>query len=235
MASNSGTFSVTAETLVGIDLARNLPGADRAALAGCCHGLVYEEGQIIVSPDDRDRAVYFVVTGSVRVAHYAGSGREVIFRELRPGAMFGELAAIDNEARSAHVLAGKQTRLVRIAQRDFLGLLERNGEINRALMTHLTRLVRLLSERVFEKDTYKVDARIHREILRQAEQNEIDNQAVIEHHSDERLAHVVGTDRSAVNKALRRLQREKLLDKRPGRMTVPDVAALRRLVESEEA
>ena len=49
--------------------------------------------------------MYFVVEGEVRATSYSLEGKEVIFRDIVAGEMFGEYAAIDGRPRAADVVA----------------------------------------------------------------------------------------------------------------------------------
>jgi hypothetical protein len=53
---------------------------------------------------DDSRGVMFVIRGKVRTIWLSSAGRKVSFRDLGPGAIFGELSAIDGEPRSANDL-----------------------------------------------------------------------------------------------------------------------------------
>jgi CRP-like cAMP-binding protein len=53
------------------------------------------------------------------VAFYSDSGKDVIFPELRPGRMFGELSAIDCQQRSAHGHALNDTAVVVLSSEIF--------------------------------------------------------------------------------------------------------------------
>lgn len=57
----------------------------------------------IINRESDSRDVYFVVEGRVRVVNFSMSGREISFDEREAGAVFGELAALDGEPRSATV------------------------------------------------------------------------------------------------------------------------------------
>ena len=98
------TEQPTAETLSGIEFFRGLARDDRQALASRCHAHRYAAKQQVVSHADESTDVYFIVSGHVRVTIYSVSGKEVTFRDLGAGEMFGDLAAIDGKPRSATVV-----------------------------------------------------------------------------------------------------------------------------------
>ena len=72
----------------------------------------FVRGQCILTHGERSTAVYFLTEGRVRATLYSPTGREVSYQDLKPGEMFGELAALDQLPRSMHVIgltAGSHT------------------------------------------------------------------------------------------------------------------------------
>src|ERR1044072_7476223 len=90
--------------LIRVKLLQDLPMRDLAALSALCAWRSYDRGQEVISQDSGNHDVFFVINGRVRVTIFALSGREVSFRDLAPGASFGELSAIDGQRRSASVV-----------------------------------------------------------------------------------------------------------------------------------
>ena len=76
---------------------------------------------IIDHLDDSDE-VFFLLTGNARVTIRSEDGRAVSFRELGPGATFGEYAAIDGRSRSASVEARSACLVASIAAGTFRNL-----------------------------------------------------------------------------------------------------------------
>jgi len=232
----AASFTVTADTLGAISLFTHLDRQPREAIARQCAGRTYQPGEEVVSMTDTQHHVYFIVSGCVKVAVYSHSGREVVFRNMEASAMLGELAAIDDEPRSAYVYAVERSAVVVLSRARFLALLASDAQIAMGVMRHLVRLVRLLSQRVFEHDALKVGSRIHSELLRMADAR-TRNGNLVEIRpapTDEAIARVIGTNRAAVNRELSKLRKSKLLEKRAGCLRILDLAALSRLAERHE-
>ena len=58
-------------------------------------------GEEILSYRAPSAEVFFLAAGKVRVIIYSVEGKAVLFTDLKAGATFGEIAAIDREPRSA--------------------------------------------------------------------------------------------------------------------------------------
>ena len=116
-------FNLNTESLVGIGIFRQADATKRQQIAKAARGFVYRAGAEIISLRDSTDDVYFIVSGTVRVAVYSGSGKEVIFRQMGAGQMFGELAAIDGAPRSAQVVATSETTIASLSAVDFQRLI----------------------------------------------------------------------------------------------------------------
>ena len=77
------------ETLSGIELFESLSPDDLEALARRCRWRRYTANQQIVEKMDQTTDVFFIVRGKVRAVIYSLSGKEVTFRDISYGGMFG--------------------------------------------------------------------------------------------------------------------------------------------------
>ena len=64
-----------------------------------------KSGRTLVSHGANSTNVYVVLKGRVQVTLFSLAGREIILRDLAESDMFGELAAIDDQPRSASIVA----------------------------------------------------------------------------------------------------------------------------------
>jgi len=224
----------SANTLDGIELFQTLTAAKRRAVAQQCHWRRFTAGQHIVGRRDTTRDVFFVVAGRARATSYSLAGKEVSYREIGAGDMFGEFSAIDGEPRSADVVALSDCLVAALSNSVFWQILRDHPEIAAATLKRLTRQIRVLTERVFEFSALAVNNRIHAELLRLARDHMSgDNAAVIRPaptHAE--LASRLSTHREAVTRELNELARAGLLERRGGALHISDIARLQRMVES---
>ena len=97
--------------LGSISLLKDLDKATIERLEEISDWYWYPEGELIFDRTDHGSEVYLIVEGSVRIVGHAKSGQEVAFVDLHAGQYFGELSAIDGEARSATLYALKESVL----------------------------------------------------------------------------------------------------------------------------
>ena len=107
------------EVLRKVPLFAGLGEADLTAFAELTRERSYPKGSVIVFEDDPGDALYLVAAGQVKVVIIAEDGREVILSVLGEGSFFGEMAVIDDEPRSAHVIAMEDSQLIVLRREDF--------------------------------------------------------------------------------------------------------------------
>ncbi len=223
----------TAETLAGIELFRSLSADDRRAVAARCQLHHFSPDQVVVHEQDQTKDVYFIVSGLVRATMFSVSGKEVSFRDMGPGDVFGDLAAIDDMPRSLSVVTLQDSVALSMSPAVFWEVVEIYPSVSQAELKRLTALIRLLSERVFEFSAMGVKNRIHAELLRLAkEQSPEDNTAEIRpapKHAE--IANRISTHREAVTRELNHLEQAGLIERPSGAIVIRDLARLAEMVK----
>jgi CRP/FNR family transcriptional regulator, cyclic AMP receptor protein len=223
----------TPDTLLGIGIFRSLDNGARASIARHCHTYRYPAQHDIVRNQDTSDDVYFVIGGKVRATIFSRIGKEVAFRDMGAGEMFGDLSAIDGRPRCANVITLEESVLLNMRSSAFQDLLRSYPEVAFAVLCGLTELVRHLSDRVVEFSTLGVNNRIHAELLRLAKEYPGDGAVVeITHpptHAD--IASRVSTRREAVTRELGRLSDMGLIERRGKSLVVRDLERLARMID----
>lgn len=187
-------------------------------------------GRTVIALGAASDDVYLVLEGTVRVAVCSVHGSEVILRDEGPGELFGELAALDGELRSASITAVSDCALASFSGAAFREAACATPETALWLARRLTRQIRHLTDKVFEGSTLRVSSRLHCELLRLCVPGEAPGTAVIDPaptHAD--LAARIGTHREAVTKELRYLVGRGIVAQARRRLTVLDLPALEQL------
>lgn len=215
-----------------LDLFKGLLDDKLSDLARGCRWRTYPTGRQIIGYQDSSQDVFFIVTGKVRVTIFSLAGKEVSYRDIEAGNTFGELAAIDGQMRSADVIALEDSLLGSMPAERFWETVNTHPEVAGALLRHLTGLIRLYSERIFEFSTIGVRNRIHAELLRLARAATDENLALISPaptHAE--IASRISTHREAVTRELNNLIRIGLLERASAGIQVLDVARLEQMVD----
>ena len=227
------TIEITAGSLAAVKLFYDLSLNDRKVVADKSRGMKFAAGDVITSHNDMDNDVYFIISGKVRIAIYSSSGKEVSFRDLPAGEMFGEIAAVDDKSRSAYVVTLYETTLAAMTAENFLWLMQLYPSVMNRTLEHFAQLVRLLSERVVEFSCLDVRNRLHAELLRLAWKNmDNSNTATISpapKHVE--LASRISTHREAITRELTQLALSGLIHKGKNWLRINDVVKLENMVQ----
>ena len=123
--------------LKGSEFFRDFPGADLAGIASLAAVVHLEPDEVVFEHGDEGDAFYIVVRGSIRITRGA---HELAVLGSREG--FGEMAILDQEARSATATAAEPSTLLRIDQDSFDRLIEQNPAVARGIYRVLTQRLR---------------------------------------------------------------------------------------------
>jgi CRP/FNR family transcriptional regulator, cyclic AMP receptor protein len=229
----SGSVQPSSLGLRGIALLEGVSAERLEALARVCAWRNYRAGQRIISRAAADRDVHLIVSGRVRVTTYSAAGRQVTFRDIAAGEVFGEVAAIDDMPRSADVVALESALTASMPPAAFRKLLREEPAVAERVLRRLASLVRRMSERVIDLSTLGVHNRIHAELLRLARESGVkQNIARIDpapKHAD--MASQVSTYREQVTRELSALAKAGIVGKDGRALLIRDVKRLETLVE----
>lgn len=185
----------------------------------------------VVSPDDISNDVFFLLDGRVQARLVTPGGNDAILRDLGPGAIFGELAAIDGGPRSAFVVAQTDCVLARVPGEVFRSVVTGTPAVADWMVRRLSTQIRDLTQRWFELSALQVRSRLHCELARMCGQD--DEPVVLDPSpSHAEFAARIGTHREAVTREMGYLTKSGILETEGRRrMIIRDPAALKRLAE----
>jgi CRP-like cAMP-binding protein len=163
----------------------------------------YPKNSVILFEDDPGDALYVVAQGQVKVVLIGEDGREVILSVLGAGEFFGEMALIDDEPRSAHVIAMEDSALLVLRREDFQGILRQSPGIALALLRELSRRLRRVDEKVGSLVLLDVNGRVAQLLLDLADEEKGDRiTRRLTHHT---IAQMIGSSRETVSRTMREL------------------------------
>ncbi|HZH10433.1 MAG TPA: Crp/Fnr family transcriptional regulator [Microvirga sp.] len=126
----------------------------------------FDPEEVIVDFDELSSDVYFLLSGEVRVLMRTASGKEVILNEMKPGEIFGELAALDGIKRSANVTALTRGEACVMPAAVFKELLFTNWPVSERLFCLMASRLRELNAKFMEQTVLDLRHRLYSELLR---------------------------------------------------------------------
>jgi CRP/FNR family transcriptional regulator, cyclic AMP receptor protein len=182
---------------------------------------------------DHSDACYIVRSGSFRVTREHSDGRAITLATLGPGDIFGELAMLDGEVRSASVEALSDGELLALPAGEVRALLARHPEISLKLVAALVRRLRGANERIARQSFQTVPSRVagvlSQLVAEEAPRGLVRGEVTIRMTQAD-LAQLAGTSRESVSRFLAELERAGVVRPGRGRVTVLAPEKLRNYV-----
>jgi CRP-like cAMP-binding protein len=214
----------TVEFLTTVPLFAGIDPAELAQLADVTREKQYPKGSVIVFEDDPGDALFIVREGRVKVVLVSEDGREVILGVLGVGEHFGELSLIDEQPRSAHVIAMEDSTLLVLRRDDFKRRVEQTPQLAWALLVELSRRLRRADGKIGGLVLLDVPGRIARLLLDAAADAGTDTiEKPLTHQT---IAQMIGASRETVSRAMSEFQEGGLITVARRRITVANRQAL---------
>lgn len=205
----------------------------RQELAGFSYVKRYASGDMIFTMGAPGQSMMAIAEGSVRVTMFTPSDREVTLSDLTTGDVFGEIAMLDGQERSANVKALTNCTMVVLERRALLDVLQRNPGLSIKLIELLCQRVRRSDERMIEIAFLDLPARLARLVLRLSVAPPASDDRPLSKlsQSQSELASMIGNTRENVNRCLRKWQKAELIDVKDGWLILKDRDRLETLAE----
>ena len=218
-----------AELLSRVPLFAELSGRDLERIAGVAVPRSYPPGVRVFHEGDNSDACYIVRSGDLRVTREHSDGRAIALATLAPGDIFGELAMLDGEARSASVETLSDVELVALPAADVRRMLRDHPEISVKLIVALTRRLRETNERVARQSFQTVPSRVAGVLAQLIAEEALPEgrEGVTVRMTQADLAQLAGTSRESVSRFLATLERAGVVAVGRGRVTVLEPRRLR--------
>jgi CRP-like cAMP-binding protein len=190
-----------------------------------------ERGATIFVKGDPGQGLMALVRGSVRISLPGAGGREVVLNRIRAGEVFGEMALLDGQARSADATAIEDCELLIIDRRNLLHLVHQKPEVAVKLLEVLCARVRQANAQVEDTMFMSLPVRLAKLLVRFSGADEPQARIAI---TQRELSQMIGVSREATNKQLRIWEKRGWLRLEHRTLTVLDRAALARVEEDDD-
>ena len=217
-------LGITVATLRTFSMFNGIPEDTLQAMA--CRAIIRRmaRGAAVVHADERIDFVYLILSGTLKVLVTDEQGREVIFGILGPGEPFGEMGVLDDNPRSATVVAMSPSQLVVIGKRDFRRFLDENPEVSRYVMRNLVQRLRRADRKIESLALFDVYGRVARLLLDMA-QSVNGERVVTQKIAKTDISKMVGASREMVSRVMSDLQHQGLIEQAHGRIVLHERSA----------
>ena len=182
-----------------------------------------QAGELLWTQDDPAGYGAFLVEGILGVEKVSVDGDRVVFTELKPGAVLGEMSCLDDQPHSATVKALTDSTVRVFTAGELNDQLSRHPEQMRQLLIKQNRRLRALTEKLLRVSTQSVHKRLAYWLCERGS-----GEIAITHHE---LAAQLATTRESVSKALGQFRRQQLIKSGRGFVEVVNPLGLASLVD----
>ena len=211
-------------TLLGrTDLFGSLSEEDRQSVAAQMREATYGSSQLIFGRGDPAEEMHLVVEGRVRLSVLSVEGRVLSFGHAGRGDIFGEIATLDGQARTADATALTRVTTMMLSRAPHRRLMETKPLLAHAAVAFLCRRLRATSEQIEAIALHTIEVRLARFLLaaialRGQDEAGMQPIALDLGMSQTELGLLLGASRSKVNEAMAALEKLGAVHRSEGRL-----------------
>ena len=217
----------------------DLTGPELDTLVAASTTRMYAPREVVFSEGDAGDATYAVSHGWLKVVATGPDGQQATLSLMGTGEAFGELAVLDGGPRSATVVALEPTLLLVLERARFHQLLQSSPSLAYKMLIVTARRLRRLSERVEDVEFLDVPARLAKKLTELAERHGTplgDGRVRVKMRLSQReLGGLINATRESINKHLKLLAENGLVEQKAGGELLVRPERLRELAEQGSA
>ena len=172
-------------------------------LSACATIRKIKGGTTIFSKDDPGTGLFAVSAGIVKIRVPSPDGREAVLNLVYAGEIFGEIALLDGQPRTADAVAMTDCELIAVDRRDFLALVREEPRIALTMITLLCARLRWAGQQFEEVVFLNLPGRLAKLLVRLGEKSPGSPGPRKLAITQRELSLLTGTSRESVNKQLR--------------------------------
>jgi CRP/FNR family cyclic AMP-dependent transcriptional regulator len=198
-------------------------------LASYAHTKSVSAGTRIFEKGDPGTSLFAVLRGTVRISNQSADGKDAVLNMISAGGIFGEIALLDGQPRTADAFAVSECELMQIDRRDFVPLVKANPEIALKLIEILCGRIRHTSEQVEDMTFLDLPGRLAKTLLWLTAQQGSSPAGKVSITQRE-IGQIIGMSRESTNKQLREWEDRKWVRLERGGVVVLDPGPLTEIV-----
>jgi CRP/FNR family transcriptional regulator, cyclic AMP receptor protein len=195
---------------------------------------IFSPRKLIFQKGDPGTSMMAVIRGRVKICTHSADGKELVLNIIDRGGLFGEIAVLDGEPRTADAVALEETDLLVLERRRLLPFLTANPEATLRLMVVICKRLRQTSDHLQDVLFLEAPSRLARWLLRLSETFGKPAPSGIRLDiklSQQQIGSLVGVSRESVNKHLGDWQKAGCIGVESGFITILDKDLLEEIAE----
>jgi CRP-like cAMP-binding protein len=188
-----------------------------------------KRGSTIFSKGDPGSGLVAVISGTVKISISSPDGRSAILNLIGPGEIFGEVAVLDGQARTADATANTNCEIFVIDRREFLPFVRSQPALAMKFIELLCARLRWTSDQVEQVILQDLPGRLASALIRLTERCKVAEGGLTIVATQQEISEMVGMTRESINKQLRAWAARKWVRLEHGAIVVLDLESLQAL------
>jgi CRP-like cAMP-binding protein len=211
-----------------VPLFRLLHAADTDRLAALMRKQMLHKGDVLCRKGEKGDALYLITAGKLKIVRQSKNGDEVILALLSAGDFCGEMALLDGLPRSADAVAAEDAVIYALTRSNFFSCVASNERAMKTILSTLSRRLRMADDFLADVFFLNIGSRLAKKLLELASMNGAQEEARVIglNVTQSVVAGMIGATRESVNKELRLLREEGLIDMRERKIVILDIDKL---------
>lgn len=232
-AAVAATRDISLELLGELPLFASLADEELEQVATVASTDSFAPDEVVFREGEPGSTCYIIRRGHACALRTHPDGRVMTLARFGPGDIFGELAMLDDQRRSATIKAVDELELIAVPGPDMRRLLSQHPEIAVKLIAAVGRKLREANERLAGLSFQTVQTRVAKvlfDLAQSARDEGAADQDMVITSTQAELARLAGSSRESASRFLAVLERAGIITQGRGRLTLHDPAALERYV-----
>jgi CRP-like cAMP-binding protein len=176
--------------------------------------------------------MFAVISGTVKISTTSADGRTAILNLIGSGEIFGEIAVLDGQGRSADATANTNCEIFIIDRREFIPFVKSQPALAMKFIELLCTRLRRTSEQVEQIILQNLPGRLASALIRLTEKHKLAPGGRTVAVTQQEISEMVGMTRESINKQLRVWADRKWVRLEHGAIVVLNAEPLQALAES---
>ena len=187
----------------------------------------FKKGETLFSNGELSRYFYVIQTGKIKTYQLnLDNAKEQTIFIFRAGDMFDTITLLDGEAHDVMYEAMEDTIAFEMPIESIRYLIENNPEFNRKFFPYLAKQMRHMEELVTDISLYSTEERLIKLLLQNLDPTNLMKYNLLHGLSNTEIAKLIGTVRHVVERHLKKLKKEGLLEGKSKTLQINNAKAL---------
>lgn len=168
----------------------------------------YRKAEAIFSQGEKSDSVFYLQTGTIKIAVTSSSGKEAVVAILRPGDFFGEGCIAGQPLRVSRATTMEPSTVLEIEKQEMIRVLHEEHEFSDRFLAHMLKRNVRIEQDLVDQLFNSSEKRLARALLLVARYgNNEKSQKIVAQISQATLAEMIGTTRSRVSYFMNKFRR----------------------------